>query len=213
MDNKFSLKFSQEEGILLLTSARLLDKLVAGVTIHARERDELIREIIDKLSTAISPELASMSDELANAIVESVLGCDEQDDLDFCMQEAECECECENEGVPEFVEARTDSSTFNYPIYSIELTLPVLQKAVRDHHSVCVQYYSFARESVDLLTLNPLKVSLEGEVWKMAAYCHELEQALIFRVDRIKEVGETARKFEAPKEIKSAAANTFAVYR
>jgi predicted DNA-binding transcriptional regulator YafY len=211
MDNKFSLKFSQEEGILLLTSARLLDKLVAGVTIHARERDELIRDIIDKLSTAISPELASMSDELANAIVESVLGCDEQDDLDFCMQEAECECDsaCEQE----FVEAKTDSNTFNYPIYSIELTLPVLQKAVRDHHSVCVQYYSFARESVDLLTLNPLKVSLDEDVWKMAAYCHELEQALIFRVDRIKEVGETARKFEAPKEIKSAASSTFAVYR
>jgi predicted DNA-binding transcriptional regulator YafY len=47
----------------------------------------------------------------------------------------------------------------------------------------------------------------------MAAYCHELDQAMIFRVDRIKEVGETARKFEAPVEIKSAAANTFAVYR
>lgn len=209
MDNKFSLKFSQEEGILLLTSARLLDKLVAGVTIHARERDELIRDIIDKLSTAISPELASMSDELANAIVESVLGCDEQDDLDFCMQDSDCECD----GEPEFVEAKADGSSFNYPVYSIELTLPVLQKAAHEHHSVCVQYYSFARESVDLLTLNPLKVTLDEDIWKMAAYCHELDQAMIFRVDRIKEVGETARKFEAPVEIKSAAANTFAVYR
>ncbi len=203
MDNKFSLRFSQEEGILLLTSARLLDKLVAGVTIHARERDELIREIIDKLSTAISPELATMSDELANAIVESVLGCDEQDDIEFCMQDAE----------PEFVEATTDAGTYNFPIYSIKETLPTLEKAVREQHSVSVQYYSFARESVDALTLNPLKVTCEEDVWKMVAYCHELDQALIFRVDRIKEVTETARNFEAPSELRTVKSNNFAVYR
>ncbi|HEY9755730.1 MAG TPA: WYL domain-containing protein [Oculatellaceae cyanobacterium] len=205
MDNKFSLKFSQEEGILLLTSARLLDKLVAGVTIHAKERDELIHEIIDKLSMAISPELASMSDELANAIVESVLGCDEQDDIDFCMQDSESD--------PEFVEATPDNASYNFPIYSTDLSLPVLQKALKDHHSVSVQYYSFARESVDALTLNPLKVNLDENVWKMVAYCHELDQALIFRVDRIKEVTETARKFEAPKELKNNKSSTFAVYR
>ena len=205
MDNKFSLKFSQEEGILLLTSARLLDKLVAGVTIHAKERDELIHEIIDKLSTAISPELASMSDELANAIVESVLGCDEQDDIDFCVQDGEAD--------HEFVEASSDNANYNFPIYATDHSLPVLQKALKDHHSVSVQYYSFARESVDALTLNPLKVNLDEDVWKMVAYCHELDQALIFRVDRIKEVTETARKFEAPKELKNNKSANFAVYR
>ena len=203
MDNKFSLRFSQEEGILLLTSARLLDKLVAGVTIHAKERDELIHEIIDKLSMAISPELATMSDELANAIVESVLGCDEQDDIEFCMQDSE----------PEFVEATTDGSTYNFPIYSIEESLPILEKAVNEHQSVSVQYYSFARESVDALTLNPFKVNCEEDVWKMVAYCHELDQALIFRVDRIKEVSETARRFEAPSDLRNAKSNSFAVYR
>src|ERR1700727_1653360 len=82
MEEKFSLELSQEEGILLLTGARLLDKLVAGVTIHAKERDELIREIIDKLSLSVSPALASMSDELAEAIVESVLGLEEVVDDD-----------------------------------------------------------------------------------------------------------------------------------
>jgi predicted DNA-binding transcriptional regulator YafY len=206
MDNKFSLKFSQEEGILLLTSARLLDKLVAGVTIHAKERDELIREIIDKLSMAISPELASMSDELANAIVESVLGCDEQDDIEFCMQEMQ-------EAEPDFVEATTDGSTYNFPIYSIEGTLPVLEKAARDHQSVSVRYYSFARESVDALTLNPLKINCEEDVWKMVAYCHELDQALIFRIDRIKEVNATPRKLKAPSELRDAKSSGFAVYR
>jgi predicted DNA-binding transcriptional regulator YafY len=176
---------------------------VAGVTIHARERDELIQEIIEKLSSAISPELASMSDELANAIVESVLGYDEQDELDFCFQDAG----------PEFVEASTDSAGYNFPIYSIDETLPSLKKAVNRHYTVTVKYYSFARESVDILTLNPLKLILEEDVWKMVAYCHELDQALIFRVDRIKEVAQTARKFEAPPDFRHAKGNTFAVYR
>ena len=89
MENKFSLELSQEEGILLLTSARLLDKLVAGVTIHARERDELIKDIIDKLSFAVSPALASMSDELAEAIVESVIGPPENDEEDFTFRDAD----------------------------------------------------------------------------------------------------------------------------
>ena len=61
----------------------MLDKLVAGVTIHAKERDELIREIIDKLALSVSPALASMSDELADAIVESVLGFDDHEDGEF----------------------------------------------------------------------------------------------------------------------------------
>lgn len=41
LSEKFTLEFTKEEGMLLLTSARLLDKLVAGVTIHAREMNSL----------------------------------------------------------------------------------------------------------------------------------------------------------------------------
>src|ERR1700679_4257622 len=101
-DDRFSLVLSQEEGILLLTGARLLDKLVAGVTIHAKERDELIREIIDKLSLSVTPALASMSDELADAIVESVIGYEDQDDCDLL-----------DEGSHDFVEVSTESNSPN----------------------------------------------------------------------------------------------------
>jgi len=203
MDDKFSLKLSQEEGILLLTSARLLDKLVAGVTIHAKERDELIREIIDKLSLAISPELVTMSEELANAIVESVLGCDEQDDIELGGQDGE----------PEFVEVSSDSNSLAYPMYAIDGTLPVLKKAMEDKLAVSVRYYSFARESMDQLTLNPLSIMQENEIWRMVAYCHELAQPLIFRVDRIKEINKTSRKFETPRELRNCKSMTFGSYR
>jgi len=50
MEQKFSLDLTPEEGILLLTGARLLDKLVAGISIHAKDRDELIRDIIEKIT-------------------------------------------------------------------------------------------------------------------------------------------------------------------
>ncbi len=203
MDDKFSLKLSQEEGILLLTSARLLDKLVAGVTIHAKERDELIREIIDKLSLAVSPELASMSDELANAIVESVLGCDDHDEDDLCTHAA----------IAEFVEASPDSNSFNYPMYTVEEKLPILEKALVEHLSVAAKYYSFARESIDTLILNPLTIKREEGLWKMIAYCHELDEVLIFRVDRIKELTKTAKRFQMPREFTATKYTTFAAYR
>lgn len=187
-EDKFTLELTQEEGILLLTSARLLDKLVAGVTIHARERDELIREIIGKLGSLVTPALASMSDELADAIVESVLGLDEQDDSEFSSIY----------GSEERVEVDQEGGPVNCPMYSIDETLPVLEKALVNHVAVRAHYYNFTRESVDLLTLDPLKMLKEDELWRMVAYCHERDDVLIFRVDRIKDLVETALHFDAP---------------
>jgi len=206
MEDKFSLELSQEEGILLLTSARLLDKLVAGVTIHAKDRDELIREIIDKLSNAISPALASMSDELAEAIVDSVLGCDEQDDLELLQHHVFREKE------NEFVEASMEAP-LNYPMYAVDKTLPALEKALISHRAVRVQYYSFARESVDEVTLDPLTIVKEEGLWRMVAYCHEKDEVYVFRVDRIKELKETSHHFETPSNFHQSKHAAFATYR
>jgi hypothetical protein len=205
MEEKFSLELSQEEGILLLTSARLLDKLVAGVTIHAQERDELIRDIIDKLSSAVSPALVTMSDELADAIVDSVLGTDEEsDDEFFCPHEL---------SEREFVEASTDGgSAFNYPMYSIDGTLPVLERALITHVAVSAEYYSLARESIDTLTLDPLSIVREEGMWRMVAYCHEMDDVMLFRIDRIKNVLETKEHFETPQNFNLRKHEPFAAY-
>ncbi len=90
MQDEFKLELTQEEGFLLLTGARLFDKLVAGVTIHSQEKDELIREVINKLSSIISPQMEAMSNELADAIVDSVLGCGELDESE--LEELELAC-------------------------------------------------------------------------------------------------------------------------
>ena len=190
MEQKFSLDLTPEEGILLLTGARLLDKLVAGISIHAKDRDELIREIICKISSHIPPALAGLSDEIAEAIVESVLGVVDLEDDELARVAASTDMD----------ELEAEQSPCNYPMYPVEKTLPVLEQAVVSHLTVRAHYYSFARESMDVVTLNPLTLLKESDLWRMVAFCHERDEVMIFRVDRIKELLETARHFEVPPD-------------
>lgn len=224
MDEKFTLEFTKEEGMLLLTSARLLDKLVAGVTIHARERDELIKEIIEKLADQVPGDVARVSAELADAIVDSVLGADDDDDADYPFADVMAMAGDEDEEYlnmrRSLMEDSADEIRFDsfltdaqveFPMYSTEQTLPVLEHALVNHLSVRVQYYSFARESVDTVTLNPFMMIKEQDNWRMVAYCHERGEVLLFRVDRIKSIDETALSFE-PKDVGSMSYKRLPVY-
>lgn len=251
LSEKFTLEFTKEEGMLLLTSAKLLDKLVAGVTIHAQERDELIKEIIEKLAGSVSPEVSKVSGELAEAIVDSVMGADELEDdysyvsdaLGFNLVEgdsfldtySEEEIQSLRRSIAEdanregedfaferptgqlnlFEESCLDSAQYaqiDFPMYATDETLPVLENAMINHLSVRAQYYSFARESVDTITLNPLVIIKEQGNWRMVAFCHELSEILLFRVDRIKEIIETAQTFEAPKDVSQISYKRLPVY-
>ena len=251
LSEKFTLEFTKEEGMLLLTSAKLLDKLVAGVTIHAQERDELIKEIIEKLAGSVSPEVSKVSGELAEAIVDSVMGADELEDdysyvsdaLGFNLVEgdsfldtySEEEIQSLRRSIAEdanregedfaferpagqlnlFEESCFDSAQhaqIDFPRYATDETLPILENAMINHLSVRAQYYSFARESVDTITLNPLVIIKEQDNWRMVAFCHELSEILLFRVDRIKEIIETAQTFEAPKDVSQISYKRLPVY-
>ena len=80
MPEEKPLKLTQEEILLLLTSAKLFDKLVAGVTIRCQQKDELVSNIISKLSELVYPSIETMSDEFADAIIDSLLDCDDLDE-------------------------------------------------------------------------------------------------------------------------------------
>jgi hypothetical protein len=189
MEQKFSLDLTPEEGILLLTGARLLDKLVAGLSIHAKDRDELIRDIIEKITDHIPPALAGLSDEIAEAIVESVVGTVDYEDDELARITASSDMD----------ELEAEQSPCNYPMYPTDKILPILEQAIIKHQTVRAHYYSFARESVDLITLNPLAILKDNNLWKMVAYCDERGETMVFRVDRIKELLQTTMHFEAPK--------------
>jgi predicted DNA-binding transcriptional regulator YafY len=238
LSEKFTLEFTKEEGMLLLTSARLLDKLVAGVTIHARERDELIKEIIEKLADQVPQDVARVSAELADAIVDSVLGCDELDD-DYAFADAlamnmpdsdpDADSDSDSDNGHDYRSLRrsimdeslddsghfdsflTDASQVEFPMYATDQTLPVLEHALINHLSVRAQYYSFARESVDTVTLNPFMMIKEQDNWRMVAFCHERSEVLLFRVDRIKSIDQTALSFE-PKDVGSMTYTRLPVY-
>lgn len=290
MQDEFHLRLTQEEGFLLLTGARLFDKLVAGVTIHAQERDELIREIIGKLSEAVNPQIEAMSNELADAIVDSVLGTEDLEDSeleelelaylesdleemllndffrssqpestpnpvkqlpiegldcdpsadtgDFDLKEIDSEFKRSDISCPSSFDTRSRKSagmsrdkeaepraaqrrlekflsedTFAYPMYSVDEKLPVIEKALLKHHAVRVHYYSIAREAVDTVFLNPLVLLQEDGMWLIVAYCHEKDDILIFRVDRMRDVEETEHTFETPKDINELRCKMLANYK
>jgi Predicted transcriptional regulator len=289
MQDEFHLRLTQEEGFLLLTGARLFDKLVAGVTIHAQERDELIREIIGKLSEAVNPQIEAMSNELADAIVDSVLGTEDLEDSeleelelaylesdleemllndffrssqtenppntrqlpiegldcdpgadagDFDLKQIDSEFRRSDVSCPSSFDARSRKSTgmsrdkeiepraaqrrlekflsedtFAYPMYSVDEKLPVIEKALLKHHALRVHYYSIAREAVDTVFLNPLVLLQEDGMWLIVAYCHEKDDILIFRVDRMRDVEETEHTFETPKDINELRCKMLANYK
>jgi predicted DNA-binding transcriptional regulator YafY len=185
MSPKFNLDLTPEEGILLLTGARLLDKLVAGIRIQSRDRDELISEVISKVADNVPPALNRLSGEIADAIVEAVAGQADYEELE------------DEFGSDEF-DADDEKNSCSYPMYSIDELLPVIEQAVSKQYTLAAEYYSFAHESVDAYTLNPFAILQDGKLWKMIAYCRERDRVMVFRVDRIKNLLLTGGTFEAP---------------
>ncbi len=248
LKESFTLSLTNEEGMLLLTSVRLLDKLVAGVTIHAQERDQLIKEIIAKLDKKVPEDVSRVAAELADAIVDSVI-CEgelEDDygflsdsipmgigDEDFRALRRDIAEEIMNDErlaeSPELLQrdlsgaggfsvqkfARDldfDQTVFDYPMYNTDKTLPVLEQALINHHSVKAHYYSILREAVDTVTLDPLVILKEHSLWRMVAYCHERRDILVFRVDRIKDIGETKTSFKAPADVSNLSYSRLPAY-
>lgn len=126
LKESFLMNLTNEEGMLLLTSARLLDKLVAGVTIHAQERDQLIKDIIEKLDQKVPPEVSRVASELADAIVDSVL-CEGEMEDDYGMLSESLNFSGEDDLTAIRYELGSDLET-----YSLDDALTSKQKFIRD---------------------------------------------------------------------------------
>jgi predicted DNA-binding transcriptional regulator YafY len=180
MSSKFHLDLTPEEGILLLTGARLLDKLVAGIRIQSADRDELIDEVISKVAGHVPLALNRLSGEIADAIVDAVAGSAQSEESEILTN-------------------LDQDDSCDYPMYAVDKLLPVIKQAIPKRHSLVVEYYSFVREAIESYTLNPLSLMEEGDLWKLTAYCREQDQIIIFRVDRIKDLVKTEQSFEIPE--------------
>lgn len=202
MNYNCNFELSQEECLVLLTSLRLLDKLVMGMTIHNENQDELIQDLIDKVSQSLPQKMTSVSKSLANAILDSLLTIIYEEYIKNTNQGER----------PSSLMFSHDEEDFP-PMYSTESTLPQLQSALVNHHQVKVEYYSLAKESVDYLDLNPLTIQAENNLWKMLAFCHQKEEILNFRIDRIKSVETSEQKFNIPINFNINGVNEYSFYR
>ncbi len=202
MNYNCNFELSQEECLVLLTSLRLLDKLVMGMTIHNENQDELIQNLIDKVSQSLPQKMTSVSKSLANAILDSLLTIIYEEYIKNT-----------NPGEkPSSLMFTHDEEDFP-PMYSTESTLPQLQSALVNHHQVKVEYYSLAKESVDYLDLNPLTIQADNNLWKMLAFCHQKEEILNFRIDRIKSVETSEQKFNIPINFNINSVNEYSFYK
>ncbi len=241
MPEEKPLKLTQEEILLLLTSAKLFDKLVAGVTIRCQQKDELVSNIISKLSELVYPSIETMSDEFADAIIDSMLGCEDLDEkeleeLEQALLEAETDeffgydfFKQQNPKTPQQqstttfqikqnsndhskLEETLREASFVYPMYSVDDKLPVLEKSLLRHLSLEAQYYSVSRETVDKITIDPLVLLQENGVWLLVAYCHQKRDILLFRVDRVKDLHETNREFKTAQKVDDLRCKVLASY-
>ncbi|MCW5822510.1 MAG: WYL domain-containing protein [Cyanobacteria bacterium TGS_CYA1] len=241
MPEEKPLKLTQEEILLLLTSAKLFDKLVAGVTIRCQQKDELVSNIISKLSELVYPSIETMSDEFADAIIDSMLGCEDLDEkeleeLEQALLEAETDeffgydfFKQQNPKTPQQqstttfqikqnssdhskLEETLREASFVYPMYSVDDKLPVLEKSLLRHLSLEAQYYSVSRETVDKITIDPLVLLQENGIWLLVAYCHQKRDILLFRVDRVKDLHETNREFKTAQKVDDLRCKVLASY-
>lgn len=241
MPEEKPLKLTQEEILLLLTSAKLFDKLVAGVTIRCQQKDELVSNIISKLSELVYPSIETMSDEFADAIIDSMLGCEDLDEkeleeLEQALLEAETDeffgydfFKQQNPKTPQQQSSTTfqikqnssehskleetlREASFVYPMYSVDDKLPVLEKSLLRHLSLEAQYYSVSRETVDKITIDPLVLLQENGIWLLVAYCHQKRDILLFRVDRVKDLHETNREFKTAQKVDDLRCKVLASY-
>ena len=201
MNYNCNFELSQEECLVLLTSLRLLDKLVMGMTIHNENQDELIQNLITKVSQSLPQKMTTVSKSLSNAILDSL--------LTIIYEEYLKNADVQN---------KAQSLNLNFseddfpPMYSTDSTLPQLQSALVNHDQVKVEYYSLAKESVDSLDLNPLTIIAENNLWKMLAFCHQKEEILNFRIDRIKSVETCNQKFNIPINFNLESNSQYAFY-
>ncbi len=201
MNYNCNFELSQEECLVLLTSLRLLDKLVMGMTIHNENQDELIQNLITKVSQSLPQKMTTVSKSLSNAILDSL--------LTIIYEEYLKNADVQN---------KAQSLNLNFseddfpPMYSTDSTLPQLQSALVNHDQVKVEYYSLAKESVDSLDLNPLTIIAENNLWKMLAFCHQKAEILNFRIDRIKSVETCNQKFNIPINFNLESNSQYAFY-
>lgn len=171
MENKNQFHLSQDDVVVLLVGVKLLREMVESIEINDIPQDNRIEELIENLDEALPEDFKNIADEIVQDILYSNL-----------------------------VENADAESGYNLPMYNTDETMPTLERAITDHQSVDIEYYSMSREEVNQRKLNPFGIRKIGTFFWLAAYCHWRKEVRLFRVDRIKCIKLTTEPFEVPTD-------------
>lgn len=72
-------------------------------------------------------------------------------------------------------------------------TLESLRSAVRERVCVEIEYYAYSRDELTVRLVEPARVFSRNGVWYLSAWCHNVENLRIFRLDRIQSLTVTHR--------------------
>lgn len=81
-----------------------------------------------------------------------------------------------------------------------EETLDLLQRAVRDHRQVEIDYYAYGRDERTNRVVDPHRVYADQGQWYVAGWCHRAGGDRVFRVDRISGAVVLDATFDPPDE-------------
>ncbi|HEY5153634.1 MAG TPA: WYL domain-containing protein, partial [Acidimicrobiales bacterium] len=76
--------------------------------------------------------------------------------------------------------------------------LEVVQRGVREHHQVSLDYYAYGRDELTHRVVDPYRVTTDQGQWYLSGYCHLADGDRLFRIDRIRSAELLATSFDAP---------------
>ncbi|CAN5607944.1 hypothetical protein BH20ACT2_BH20ACT2_06470 [soil metagenome] len=78
--------------------------------------------------------------------------------------------------------------------------LELLRRAVQEHRSVSLEYYSYGRDERTERRVDPWRVYSDAGQWYLLAWCHRAGGERVFRTDRIADAALTEGRFAPPTE-------------
>jgi len=73
-----------------------------------------------------------------------------------------------------------------------------INRAIKDNRVLRMEYYTFSRDELTTRDVEPYHLVFNDGFWYLVAFCHQREEILLFRVDRIKNLETTNTGFELP---------------
>ena len=170
-----SLDLSENEVVAILLAVKLLNELVETLQIGEDKQEDLVPEVMERLEKMVDEKTSQITDEILHELLDGI-------GMEFQVSDLE-------------------DNDYSYPMYTIAERLPAIEKALSRSSSLDIEYYSMEREEVTERRVDPYALYPQGDLIYLVAFCHLRDEIRVFRVDRIKSLKLSRRKFKRPADL------------